>query len=480
MIIDPVAVELYILRSLLQRERNSADALGLWQLEVRLSKNGQPPFWLPLQSVKGLPSGPVDEPRLQAMTLDLKQVPFQVVRHSVKTVEIPPLPPITEAELWIDAELMPVDSASLWQAITQLQTAVPEQPSLIIPLVVKQKFLHEAWLSDAREWIADHYDMHYLTRRKRPLKPARAFDVMLLPNRPLRTPKKAKKTLDGSAHQVYTCVWERFLAWQMIPMTVKKMELAVSAGKNNRYLFQRQSEETINRGFLQMMPGARQSEATNTFWKSDALLSAGTELELVQVRVEKRKSVIRTLSTAELYAERPDPQFISTKDFRQIVLSLAGREYIAWDKGGWRLTDLGRQKAGEACASSKNNSLIMVCEKCGQPMALKQGPYGRFWGCTGYPRCRQTLAYQSVIPCPVPGCCGRVVERKTKSGKRFFGCSRYPECRFASWNRPTNISCHHCHACAMEERVDERGQKMLVCPQCGSAFYAKSEGLVAS
>ena len=38
----------------------------------------------------------------------------------------------------------------------------------------------------------------------------------------------------------------------------------------------------------------------------------------------------------------------------------------------------------------KNNGEQEVCEKCGKPMALKRGRYGTFLACTGYPDCKNT------------------------------------------------------------------------------------------
>lgn len=32
----------------------------------------------------------------------------------------------------------------------------------------------------------------------------------------------------------------------------------------------------------------------------------------------------------------------------------------------------------------------MSCDKCGKSMVQRKGPYGEFWGCTGYPNCRNT------------------------------------------------------------------------------------------
>ena len=33
-----------------------------------------------------------------------------------------------------------------------------------------------------------------------------------------------------------------------------------------------------------------------------------------------------------------------------------------------------------------------TCPQCGKPMALRSGKYGAFWGCTGYPSCKETMA----------------------------------------------------------------------------------------
>jgi len=77
-----------------------------------------------------------------------------------------------------------------------------------------------------------------------------------------------------------------------------------------------------------------------------------------------------------------------------------------------------------------------VCPKCGSPMAIKSGRFGRFLACTKYPECKSTMPYSTNIPCP--DCNeGKLVERRTKKGGRvFFGCSQYPKCSYAAWKLP--------------------------------------------
>ena len=86
-----------------------------------------------------------------------------------------------------------------------------------------------------------------------------------------------------------------------------------------------------------------------------------------------------------------------------------------------------------------------ICDKCGKPMVIKMGRFGRFIACSGYPECKNTkkIAGANAITeesgeamkCPKCGE-GLVVRKRTKRGRFFFGCSRYPDCDFASWTKP--------------------------------------------
>lgn len=84
-----------------------------------------------------------------------------------------------------------------------------------------------------------------------------------------------------------------------------------------------------------------------------------------------------------------------------------------------------------------------ICDKCGKPMIVKMGRFGKFIACSGFPECRNTKKIkneQETIDMKCPKCIGGdVVVRRTKRGKIFFGCSKYPECDWASWTDPRNI-----------------------------------------
>jgi len=94
--------------------------------------------------------------------------------------------------------------------------------------------------------------------------------------------------------------------------------------------------------------------------------------------------------------------------------------------------DLGEQSTGE------------MCEKCGHPMVVKFGRYGKFIACSNYPECRNTKPYQIKTGVACPECDGDLVEKRTRRKRVFYGCSNYPECEFATWQRPLPQPCPNC------------------------------------
>ena len=87
-----------------------------------------------------------------------------------------------------------------------------------------------------------------------------------------------------------------------------------------------------------------------------------------------------------------------------------------------------------------------ICEKCGRPMVIKTGRFGRFISCSGYPECKTTkpILKDTGALCPKDG--GKIVERKSRKGRTFFGCANYPACDFVSWDRVVADPCPVCGA----------------------------------
>ena len=105
-----------------------------------------------------------------------------------------------------------------------------------------------------------------------------------------------------------------------------------------------------------------------------------------------------------------------------------------------------------------------VCPNCGKPMVIKNGRYGKFEACSGYPECKYIKPKEKapqVEVCTCPKCGGMIVERKTKRGKVFYGCGNFPKCKVAVWDKPTGEVCPECHSLLV---TDKEG--IIKCSAC--------------
>jgi DNA topoisomerase-1 len=92
-----------------------------------------------------------------------------------------------------------------------------------------------------------------------------------------------------------------------------------------------------------------------------------------------------------------------------------------------------------------------VCVKCGKPMVIKTGRFGRFMSCTGYPECKTTKPILKDSGAKCPKCGGMVAERKSRKGRTFYGCATYPACDFVSWDRVAPERCAVCNDYVVEK-----------------------------
>jgi len=103
------------------------------------------------------------------------------------------------------------------------------------------------------------------------------------------------------------------------------------------------------------------------------------------------------------------------------------------------------------------------CPLCGKPLVLRQGQYGEFVSCSGYPKCKYVK--QNLIEgmkCPKCGT-GDLAERKARRGNVFWGCTNYPKCDFTSNNKPVPKKCPECGSPYLVEKTLRSGI-YLECP----------------
>jgi DNA topoisomerase-1 len=130
------------------------------------------------------------------------------------------------------------------------------------------------------------------------------------------------------------------------------------------------------------------------------------------------------------------PECKNTKDFKEVEGKIVALEEEATDE---------------------------TCDKCGRPMVVKRGRFGRFLACSGYPECKNSKAMSIGVACPE---CkkGYLTQRRSKRGRMFFGCNRYPACKFASWDRPLPEACPACGSPYLLQKHSKREGSYIACP----------------
>ncbi len=103
------------------------------------------------------------------------------------------------------------------------------------------------------------------------------------------------------------------------------------------------------------------------------------------------------------------------------------------------------------------------CPLCSKELVLRQGAYGEFVSCSGYPKCKYVK--QNLIEgmkCPKCGE-GDLAERKARRGNIFWGCTNYPKCDFTSNYKPVAKKCPKCKSPYLLEKTLKSGV-YLICP----------------
>ena len=118
------------------------------------------------------------------------------------------------------------------------------------------------------------------------------------------------------------------------------------------------------------------------------------------------------------------------------------------------------------------------CEKCGGDMILKKGPYGDFYACANYPACKFAKQKTEAIDVPCPKCGSQILVRHGRGGKStFYSCEKYPACDFSTWDLPTAEKCPDCG----EILYRKKGKTaMLVCHNTECNYKKKIEETDAS
>ena len=359
----------------------------------------------------------------------------------------------------------------------------------------------------AKTFIADRWGEGYVCKTPRKWKSRSATAAQdaheaIRPSMPELTPDEVEQSISGDTAKLYRLIWSRFMASQMADCIQDTVSASITAGE---YLFRASGFRVSFDGFTALY----EESTDDTKKKETALppLEEGQKLVLKKLTADQKFTQPPPLYTEATLIHALEENGIGRPStYAPIITTIVDRGYVEKDQKKLKTTPLGQAvntvmmeqfpdivnvkfsadmekkldvvEAGEAdwvktidefyqgfeksleqAEKNMEGKRIKVediptdeiCEKCGRPMVIKSGRYGKFVACSGFPECRNAhpLVKDTGGLCPLDG--GHMLVRKSSKGRVYYGCGNYPKCNYMTWDEP----------------VPER------CPQCGSTLFKK-------
>jgi len=209
--------------------------------------------------------------------------------------------------------------------------------------------------------------------------------------------------------------------------------------------------DQVSRGEKQWKPLLRE------FWNPFISL-------LKQKEGEVKKDDLTTETLEEACPECGKPLAIKLGKRGKFIACTGFKEGCKYTRN---LENSGTEEAAEPEVSEEK------CDKCGQPMLIKSGRYGKYLACSGYPACKniQPLNKPKGTGVTCPECKeGELTEKKSRYGKMFYSCNRYPDCKFALWDPPVTQPCPKCGFPVLVKKVYKKKGEFLKCPKEGCDY----------
>ena len=359
----------------------------------------------------------------------------------------------------------------------------------------------------AKTFIAERWGDNYVCKTARKWKSRSATAAQdaheaIRPSMPELTPDEVEQSISGDTAKLYRLIWSRFMASQMADCIQDTVSASITAGD---YLFRASGFRVSFDGFT-----ALYEESTDDAKKKETALpplEEGQTLKLKKLTADQKFTQPPPLYTeATLIHALEENGSGRPSTYAPIITTIVDRGYVEKDQKKLKTTPLGQavntvmmeqfpdivnvkfsadmekkldvveagqadwvktiddfyqgfEKSLEQAEKNMEGKRIKVediptdeiCEKCGRPMVIKSGRYGKFVACSGFPECRNAhpLVKDTGGLCPLDG--GHMLVRKSAKGRVYYGCSNYPKCNYMTWDEP----------------VPEK------CPQCGSTLFKK-------
>ena len=325
-------------------------------------------------------------------------------------------------------------------------------------------------------------------------------------------PEKIKDSLTPDQYRLYDLIWKRFVASRMAAAEYDTMQAGI---RNGRYEFRAKGARMTFDGWRRVYKTSGPEGEVNI-----PKISEGEVLSLERlIKEQKFTQPPARYTEASLVKEMEEKNIGRPSTYASIISVLVNRKYIKRVKKSLEPTKLGFDVTGilqeyfsdivdvEFTAEMESSldaieegqkewhSVVSdfykgfseelrvaereveriekevvlsdeVCDICGKPMAIKEGRFGRFLACTGYPECKNTRPIVKSTGVKCPKCGSDIIEKKgRKSGKVFYGCSAYPKCDVSYWDRPTGGFCPDCGSMLVKTK-GKNGSVKCSNPEC--------------
>ena len=372
----------------------------------------------------------------------------------------------------------------------------------------------------AKQFIAGRWGDNYVCNTQRKWKSRSATAAQdaheaIRPSMPELTPDEVEQSISGDTAKLYRLIWSRFMASQMADCIQDTVSVSITAGD---YLFRASGFRVSFDGFT-----ALYEESTDDKQKKETALpplEEGQTLKLRSLTADQKFTQPPPLYTEATLIHALEENGIGRPStYAPIITTIVDRGYVEKDQKKLKTTPLGQAvntvmmeqfpnivdvkfsadmekkldiiEAGKAdwvqtiddfykgfAKSLEDAEKNMegkrvkvediptdeICEKCGRPMVIKSGRYGKFVACSGFPECRNAHPLVKDTGGICPECGGHMLVRKSAKGRIYYGCSNYPKCNFMTWDEPVPEKCPQCG----QTLFKKKGQ--LYCAKEGCGF----------
>lgn len=368
-------------------------------------------------------------------------------------------------------------------------------------------------LAEAREFIEANFGKEYLPEKPNVYvagKSSQDAHEAVRPTNIQLTPAFVEQYLTKEQLKLYKLIWQRFLGSQMLPANYDMMSVTMQGGK---YTAKATGSKLKFAGFT-----AVYNDSDNKKEKDIILpdLAEGDELSLQKIEsLQHFTEPPARYNDASLVKTLEEKGIGRPSTYAPIIETILARGYVVRSDKKFEPTDLGfvvvnllekyfkdivdekftaelEYKLDEiAVGKIEKNTLLrefyvpfektlehaeeeigevevpdevsdVQCELCGRMMVVKQGRYGKFLACPGFPDCRNTKPIIKDTGVTCPKCGGKIIERRTRRGVVFYGCENYPQCDYVSWDMPLTTICKECGSFLFRHRF-KNGRTILYC-----------------